>query len=68
MNARPNAGSKKYYKFMDEFIKLAESKLPISVYGMTGYVVAFYWKFNDGSIYHEPNHAPIEVLEKLMSK
>ena len=63
---RPDVGTKKYYDYVDKIVTLAESKLPISVYGFTGYDLAFHWILDDGRQYREPCHVPIEILEKLI--
>lgn len=50
----PYLESSLYFDYMKDFINILESRLPIRVYGFSGYsTIAYYWKNPEG--YDEPN-------------
>ena len=67
---RPKESRKKeYYKWLEETIKKIESKLPVHVYGATGYLIAHYWvNKKEGYDYPEPCHTHVDIFEILMGE
>lgn len=67
MNTRPKINTKKYYEYVDRAVKIIEEKLPFTIYGFTNYVMAGYWKLQDGSQFQEPSHIPLDVFETILN-
>jgi len=68
MSNRPKLYSKKYNEYMERVVHIVELKLPIRIYGFTGYNFAYYWKLEDGTECQSLNYAPIEIFEKLIGE
>jgi hypothetical protein len=63
----PEPGTKKFYTYMENFIPLLESKIPIKVYGFSHYQhLGYYWKNPDGYDEQNPNQISFRMAYFLI--
>jgi hypothetical protein len=64
--SKPQVDTPAYFNMMKTAIEYIQEKLPMQVFGMTGYELAFYWKDTNGDCFPYPQRIPLAMLEVVL--